>query len=61
VANVAHQAPARNTVAGMQVRVASAAPGIVKRKSKTSGGSGFSLDMGEADELDAEFKRSGAA
>jgi methyl-accepting chemotaxis protein len=61
VANVARKAPARNTVAGMQERVASAAPGIVRRKSKTSGG-GFSFDMGgEADELDAEFKRSGAA
>ncbi|MBR0830220.1 MCP four helix bundle domain-containing protein [Bradyrhizobium manausense] len=60
-ANVAQKAPARNTVAGMQERVANAAPGIVKRKSRTSD-SGFSLDMGGgADELDAEFKRSGAA
>ncbi|MGW1420921.1 methyl-accepting chemotaxis protein [Bradyrhizobium manausense] len=61
-ANVAQKAPARNAVAGMQERVASAAPGIVRRKSKTGGGGGFSFDMGgEADELDAEFKRSGAA
>lgn len=61
VAHVAQKGPARNTVAGMQERVASAAPDIVKRKGKTSG-SGFSLDMGgNADELDAEFKRSGAA
>jgi methyl-accepting chemotaxis protein len=50
-------------VAGMQERVASAASDIAKRKSatKTNGG-GFALDMsGDADELDAEFRRSGAA
>jgi methyl-accepting chemotaxis protein len=53
----------KNAVAGMQERVASAASDIAKRKSatKTNGG-GFALDMsGDADELDAEFRRSGAA
>lgn len=55
--------PAKNVVAGMQERVASAAPDIVKRKNavKTSG-NGFALDMsGGADELDADFKRTTAA
>jgi methyl-accepting chemotaxis protein len=53
----------KNAVAGMQERVASAASDIARRKSatKTNGG-GFALDMsGEADELDTEFRRSGAA
>ena len=54
---------ARNSVADMQERVASAAPEITKRKSAgKAGGNGFVLDMsGGADELDAEFRRSGAA
>lgn len=56
---VAHaDKPAKNPVAGMQEKVATAAPEIVRRRgaSKTSG---FTLDMGgAADELDAEFKRS---
>ncbi len=54
---------AKNAVVGMQERVASAAPGIVKRKSAgKSTGSGFALDMGGgADELDADFKRFTAA
>jgi methyl-accepting chemotaxis protein len=64
-AKVAHFAkgPPKNTVAGMQERVASAASDIARRKSatKTNGG-GFALDMnGDADELDAEFRRSGVA
>jgi methyl-accepting chemotaxis protein len=48
---------AKNAVAGMQEKVAAAAPEIVKRRSagKTAG---FTLDMGGPDELDAEFKRS---
>jgi methyl-accepting chemotaxis protein len=53
----------KNAVAGMQERVASAASDIARRKSatKTNGG-GFALDMnGDADELDAEFRRSGVA
>lgn len=48
----------RNAVAGMQEKVAAAAPEIAKRRGagKTNG---FALDMGgAADELDAEFKRS---
>lgn len=55
--------PAKNAVAGMQERVASAAPDIVKRKSAVKpNGSGFALDMsGGADELDADFKRNTAA
>jgi methyl-accepting chemotaxis protein len=55
--------PARNSVAGMQERVASAAPDIVKRKNAAKpNGSGFALDMsGGADDLDADFKRSTAA
>jgi methyl-accepting chemotaxis protein len=51
--------PAKNAVAGMQERVASAAPDIVKRKNAgKSNGSGFALDMsGGGDDLDADFKR----
>ncbi len=61
--HVAHMAkPAKSPVAGMQEKVAAAAPDIAKRKSsaKANGhGNGFALDMGAgADELDAEFKRS---
>ncbi|MDP3676010.1 MAG: methyl-accepting chemotaxis protein [Novosphingobium sp.] len=56
---VAHvEKPAKNAVAGMQERVAAAAPDIVRRKSAAKG-NGFAFDMGSgADELDAEFKRS---
>ena len=49
--------PAKNAVAGMQEKVAAAAPEIVKRRSAGKA-NGFALDMGGADELDAEFKRS---
>lgn len=55
---VAHEKTSRSAVAGMQEKVAAAAPEIVRRRGagKTSG---FTLDMGgAADELDAEFKRS---
>ncbi len=60
---VAHMAkPPKSPVAGMQEKVAAAAPDIAKRKSsaKANGhGNGFALDMGAgADELDAEFRRS---
>ena len=52
--------PAKNAVAGMQEKVAAAAPEIVKRRSAGKA-NGFALDMGGADELDAEFKRTNAA
>jgi methyl-accepting chemotaxis protein len=48
----------RNAVAGMQEKVAAAAPEIVRRRSVGKAG-GFALDMGGGpDDLDAEFKRS---
>ena len=47
----------KNAVAGMQEKVAAAAPGIVKRKGAAKAG-GFALDLGDGDDLDAEFKRS---
>jgi methyl-accepting chemotaxis protein len=50
-------ASARNAVAGMQEKVAALAPEIAKRRSAGKA-AGFTLDMGGADELDAEFKRS---
>ena len=54
---------ARNAVAGMQERVATAAPDILKRKDAVKpNANGFSLDMGGgADELDADFRRTTAA
>ena len=51
---------ARNAVAGMQEKVAAAAPEIVRRKGAAKA-SGFALDLGDGDDLDAEFKRSSAA
>jgi methyl-accepting chemotaxis protein len=54
--------PAKSPVAGMQEKVAAAAPEIAKRKSlsKANGqGNGFAIDMSaDADALDAEFRRS---
>ena len=49
--------PARNAVVGMQEKVAAAAPEIVRRKGAAKA-SGFALDLGDGDDLDAEFKRS---
>lgn len=55
---VAHEKTPRSAVAGMQEKVAAAAPDIVRRRS-VGKSSGFTLDMGgAADEIDAEFKRS---
>lgn len=47
----------RSAVAGMQEKVAAAAPDIVRRRS-VGKSNGFTLDMGAADDIDAEFKRS---